>query len=147
MTHTYQVKATYHGGLDGDGGLATSAFEVPFSVPKDLKGAGLGTNPEELLLGAAAGCFLITLGTVLTFGKIPYRLLELRSEIELSTEKGLELTRITHFPTVYLSQAAGPEGLEQVKSAIVRAESFCIVAKALRGNVAISIVPTVKLEE
>lgn len=147
MIHIFEMKAQWKGGLGGSGSLASKGIEVAFSVPKEIDGPGLGTNPEELLLAAAASCFLITLGAILERIKMVPSRLTLRSEIEVTSEKGLKITRIRHFPTIHLpKQAEGPQR-EALTQAIIQAEHYCIVANALRGNVTIEVTPEIQAEE
>ena len=145
MSELFRVKTKWIGGLNGTGELSFRTIEFPFSVPEELKGAGVGTNPEELLLGASAACFLLTLGTVLTLQNIPVHRLELESEIEISTERGLEIKKITHFPKVTLKENSASDNVAKAQTAVTKAESFCLVAKALRGNVATHIVPKIEM--
>ncbi len=144
MSELFRVKTKWIGGLNGNGELSFPTIEFPFSAPKSLNGAGVGTNPEELLLGAAAACFLLTLGTVLNLLKISVHRLRLESEIEVSTAGGLEVKRITHFPKLLLREAAGPEILAKAEQAVVKAEAYCLIAKALRGNVEIKVIPEIE---
>ena len=140
MSHVFEVRANWEGGLSGHGQLTSPALEIPFSASKSLKGAGIGANPEELLLGAAAACFLITLGTVFSLRKIPIGKLSIQSEIEVATENGLSVRRIRHVPSVEDSPASDAE----IHSCVRRAEEFCLISKALKGNVEVAVQYPVK---
>ena len=96
---------------------------------------------EELLLGASASCFLLTLGTVLTLQKIPVQRLTMESEIEVSTAGGLEVKRITHFPNLLLEENRNPEIQTKAEQAVANAEAISLISKALRGNVAVQVTP------
>lgn len=135
MSHHFQTTATWTGGLEGNGSFTAHGLESRFSAPKNLGGAGVGTNPEELLLGAASTCFLITLAAVLSRRKIPFVRLALKSELEVVVDGGLKATRVLHFPRVQL--AAGTDELVQAETlkAIEAAEANCLVARAMSGNV------------
>ena len=141
MSDLFRVKTKWSGGLNGTGELSFQTMEFPFSVPKSFNGVGVGTNPEELLLGASASCFLLTLGTVLTLQKIPVQRLTMESEIEVSTAGGLEVKRITHFPNLLLEENRNPEIQTKAEQAVAKAEAFCLISKALRGNVAVQVTP------
>src|SRR3712207_1512362 len=55
-----KATATWDGGLksgDGTMGLGSGAFEGPFSFRSRFEGEGPGTNPEELIGAAIAGCY------------------------------------------------------------------------------------------
>ena len=68
--------ATWHGSLkEGDGtvALGSGAFEGAYSFPSRFE-EGPGTNPEELIAAAHAGCFSMALSNVLaTAGFVPTR--------------------------------------------------------------------------
>jgi peroxiredoxin-like protein len=139
MTHTFHVEAGYRGGFRGEGELTLGDRPQVFSVPAELRGLGSGTNPEELLLGAAASCFLITLGIALDLRGIAARSLRVESAIEVEGTKSLEVKRITHKPTVCLEGEVTPELEEKVRLVLEQVESFCLVTKALKGNVEVSV--------
>ncbi len=138
MSRTFSLSASWEGALEGNGTLSTQGLEARFSVPVSLGGAGAGTNPEELLLGAASSCFLITLAAVLQRRKIAVSKLEIRSELEVDFEGGLRAKRIRHFPSIKLTSLG--EGVKEgVLQAVDAAEANCLVAKALSGNIAFEI--------
>lgn len=133
--HQFESRTTWTGALDGQGQLITSSTELMFSAPAALGGKGVGTNPEELLLGAAATCFLITLSAVLNRMQVPQQVLRVRSELEVSTEGGLTVRTLTHYPNV---DAESPK----VAKALEIAELNCLVAKAMKGNVVVRVIPS-----
>jgi peroxiredoxin-like protein len=113
------------------------------SIPANLGGPGVGTNPEELLLGAAAGCYLMTLCTLLTNRGISYSKIELHSEGYVEDDHGLRFDRIEHHPTIVVD-AGTDEAM--VKRLALHAEHACMVASALRGNVVVQVVPTIQVQ-
>ncbi len=136
MSHTFKVKAKWVGGLDGHGSLQAKGIETPFSAPEDLKGSGVGANPEELLLSAASGGFILTVGAALGFQKIPVNELSIESEGELVVEGGMRVTKIHHSLVVVPARS---EDSEKIAAAISRAKEMCIISKALKGNVTITV--------
>src|SRR5258708_18502009 len=52
------------GGRDGHGRTTDGELEVDLRVPKEMGGAGGGTNPEQLFAVGYAACFESALGTV-----------------------------------------------------------------------------------
>jgi len=144
MNHLSKVKSQWTGGLNGTGDLTARGIESFFSVPKDLGGPGKGTDPEELLLSAAAGCFLITLGTVLEKRAIPFKKMEMLSHLRYRTDSGYAIEKIEHFLQVVVPKDTNSK---QVREAILRAESFCMIGNALKGNVAIEVMPTIETGE
>ncbi len=139
----FEIKATWKGGLDGSGALTGEGLESIFSVPKKLNGQGLGTNPEELFLGAASTCFLITAGAVLSRMKVPFVQLEMHSDLEVEVGLGLDIRKIIHRPTVTLEKNATPETLKATNQALAQAEQYCMIAKAVKGNVGVEVVATI----
>ncbi len=146
MQHYFETRAHWTGDLHGSGSLAAAGLEAAYSVPKSLDGPGIGTNPEELLLGAAATCFLITLSAVLKRSQIDVRVLNLRSRLEVSTEKGFEIKRIQHFPSIRLPRGADESIAQAAETALRQAEEYCMVAKAIKGNVSVEVVPHIHIE-
>lgn len=47
------------------------------SIPEEMGGPGVGTNPDELLIGAAATCYLITLDAMIERKNLPVEELSL----------------------------------------------------------------------
>jgi Ohr subfamily peroxiredoxin len=60
----YTAHAHVTGGRDGHGRTADSGLELDLRVPKELGGAGGGTNPEELFAVGYAACFESALGAI-----------------------------------------------------------------------------------
>jgi peroxiredoxin-like protein len=143
-THRFSLKGKWSGGLMGSGTIEAGNLKGEISVPSELKGPGRGTNPEEMLLGAAATCYLITLAAILEHRKIPVAQLELSSEAEMTAEGAShKFLKIIHRPAVALSQTADPELKETVRIATERAEKACMVSNALRGNVTVTVEPQI----
>jgi len=53
-----------------------------------------GTNPEELIAAAHAGCFTMALSAKLTEAGFPPRSLDTRADVDLSMDGGPQLSRI-----------------------------------------------------
>ena len=72
-----------------------------------MEGPGEGTNPDEMLLGAAATCYIITLAAMLERALIPVAELTLDSEGIVEVMRGIITYRtIIHRPTITLTSAA-----------------------------------------
>jgi osmotically inducible protein OsmC len=64
-----KASATWNGTLkEGNGSVkgGNGAFEAPFTFGSRFEGSGKGTNPEELIGAAHAGCFSMFLAAQLT---------------------------------------------------------------------------------
>jgi peroxiredoxin-like protein len=141
--HRFEIHGKYQGGLTGKGFFKGSHLEGEFSAPASLSGAGVGTNPEELLAAAANSCFLISLGASLGFQNVTVASIELKTEIEVQTEGELKFTSLTHYPKVALLKETTLETKKKVMACLAKAESFCLVSKAIRNNVTVTVHPEV----
>ncbi|HJV47158.1 MAG TPA: OsmC family protein [Bacillota bacterium] len=142
----FQLKANWNGGRLGKGEISSGNLQTAVSVPEDMGGPGTGTNPEEMLLGAASTCYMITLASVLENRKLPVTSLTLITDGLLSSEGGLHFVSITHKPSITLSLGVNEEQIEMSRKAAERAEQACMISKALRGNVTVHVEPQILVE-
>ena len=86
-----------------------------------------GTNPEELIAAAHAGCFTMALSAKLTEAGFPPRSLDTRADVDLSMEGGPQLSQIR------LKVKAVVPGIDEAKFRAVAddAKQNCPVSKAL----------------
>lgn len=86
-----------------------------------------GTNPEELIAAAHAGCFTMALSAMLTTAGHPPETLDTRAEVDLSMEGGPTLSSIR------LKTKAKVPGIDEVKFRAIAddAKQNCLVSKAL----------------
>ena len=64
-----------------------------------MDGPGIGTNPDEMLLGAAATCYIITLAAMLERSGIKKEALHMNSEAIVDVTKGIfTYQKIIHHP-------------------------------------------------
>jgi osmotically inducible protein OsmC len=129
---TRRAEARWEGGLkDGKGRIAveSGAFEVPYSFAKRF-GDEKGTNPEELIGAAHAGCFTMAFAKRLEDAGHPPRSLHTRAEVifeNLAT--GFAITNIK------LHTEGNVPGMDesQFKDLAEEAKISCPVSKALHG--------------
>lgn len=90
---------------------------------------GRGTNPEELIAAAHAGCFTMALSAKLTDAGHPPDSLDTRAEVDLSMEGGPSLSQIR------LKVEARVPGIDDAKfqSIAKDASENCPVSKALNA--------------
>jgi osmotically inducible protein OsmC len=126
------AKATWNGGLkDGDGAMAlgSGAFEGPFSYKSRFED-GEGTNPEELIGAALAGCFSMALAAGLEAdGKKPFA---------IESEARVHMRNVDGTPTITRIDVATRgrvEGIDQeaFERAAERSKKDCIISRALGG--------------
>lgn len=140
--HIYPLNGTWSGGRNGTGTVHLRHTSVDFSVPENLNGSGAGTNPEELLLAAAASCYVITLSILLKNRNFPLVRIDLESEGIVENEGGLRYDRMIHRPTIVLEQ---PADETLIRGLALHAERTCMVSSAIRGNVDVSVEPKIAI--
>ncbi|KAE8558274.1 OsmC family protein [Paenibacillus polymyxa] len=145
MEHTFLLKADWNGGRNSDGRIEAGQLQTAISIPAEMGGPGVGTNPDEMLLGAAATCYLITLAAMMERASLPVLSLALESEgIVDVTNNIFTYRRIVHRPRVLLSADATESQIEQAVRLAEQAETSCMISRAVAGNVALSTEPVVE---
>ena len=86
-----------------------------------------GTNPEELIAAAHAGCFAMALSAMLTEAGHPPSFIDARASVELSMEGGPHLSQIR------LTVRGEAPGLDaaQFREHAEKAKANCPISKAL----------------
>ncbi|NMP10168.1 OsmC family protein [Paenibacillus polymyxa] len=145
MEHTFLLKADWNGGRNSDARIEAGQLRTAISIPAEMGGPGVGTNPDEMLLGAAATCYLITLAAMMERASLPVVSLALESEgIVDVTNNIFTYRRIVHRPRVLLSVDAAESQIEQALRLAEQAETSCMISRAVAGNVALSTEPVVE---
>lgn len=109
--------------------LGSGAFEGPYSFGTRFESAP-GTNPEELLGAAHAGCFTMALSLGLTKAGHPPASLDTTAAVELDkTGDAFSVTRIR------LTTRGRVPGLDEAKFRELAedAKKNCIISRALSG--------------
>ncbi|RYL95633.1 hypothetical protein EWI07_00175 [Sporolactobacillus sp. THM7-4] len=143
----FNLRGEWKGSRDGIGLVKTHGLETDISVDPSMKGRGIGTNPDELLISALASCYMITLGIRLAKEKIEYDCISIDTEGTVTKKDGLHFDRVVHRPVISVPYTITPEVRKQLLSAIHEAEKDCMIGKAVRGNVNVSVEPTFKTTE
>jgi lipoyl-dependent peroxiredoxin len=124
--------ARWQGGLrDGNGSmrLGSGAFEGQYSFSSRFE-EGTGTNPEELIGAAHAGCFSMALAAGLERAGFPANSVETNARVHLvPSDGGFRISRID------LATNADVPGIEPgaFQEAAESAKANCPVSKALTG--------------
>ncbi len=130
-------EAVWHGSLkEGHGHMqfGEGAFEGTYSVQSRFE-EGPGTNPEELLGAAHAGCFSMALSSGLSNAGFPPNSVQTTAQVHIEKkEAGWTVTRI-HLITQ--AEAPGIEGAAFLELA-EKAKKTCPISRAL-GNVEITL--------
>lgn len=135
--HQFKYNGEWIGGLYGKGSFSAGALSHEISIPKEMNGPGIGTNPEELLVSAAGSCYLITLAAILQFQRVAFKKLTVVSNAIFIEKMGPELKSIEHQVVVY-GAVEDVSQKEKIEQSIKQAENKCMVSVALRGNVSIT---------
>lgn len=114
---------------EGSGSIATgSGLASTFSRASRFAD-GAGTNPEELIGGAHAGCFSQFLALLLSDNDTPPRSIDTTARVSIEvTEGGPTITRIDLSTTVDADLTA-----EEIDEFAQKAKVGCPVSKALTG--------------
>ena len=127
------ASAVWNGSLtDGNGTMrmGSGAYEGPYSFQSRFE-EGDGTNPEELIAAAHAGCFSMALSLVLGSGGNEPESIQTQAKVTLRNleDTGPTITKIA------LTTRARVPGLddEAFQKAATAAKDSCVVARALAG--------------
>ncbi|MDY0407489.1 OsmC family protein [Virgibacillus soli] len=143
--HTFHLTATWPGGRNSEGYIEAGNLKTAISIPPEMDGPGIGTNPDEMLLGAAATCYLITLAAMIERASLPLLEMSLESEGIVDVTNGIfTYEKIMHRPTVMLQKNTHEKDYRLLEKLIYKAEQTCMISKALKGNVKITVSPTIK---
>jgi lipoyl-dependent peroxiredoxin len=114
-------------GGDGTVALGSGAFEGPYSFPSRFE-SGAGTNPEELIGAAHAGCFAMALSNMLAGAGFTPTAVRAEARVHLGkTEAGTSITKIE---LVCRAEVPGIDAAAFAAHAEA-AKKGCIVSRAL----------------
>jgi len=127
----YTANAVVSGGRDGHGRSTDGQLEVELRVPKEMGGAGGGTNPEELFAVGYAACFEGALGAVARRQKLEI------GEVTINSSVGLLPTGDGGFQLTVALDVVKPTGVDaEAAVELVRAaHQVCPYSNATRGNI------------
>ncbi|MFZ3580128.1 OsmC family protein [Virgibacillus sp. DJP39] len=143
--HIFELNASWPGGRNSKGYIEAGNLQTEISIPKGMDGPGVGTNPDEMLLGAAATCYLITLAAMIERAELPLDHMSLVSEGIVDVTNGVfTYKKIIHKPFVSLKKDATKEDYSKLEKLVSKAEKSCMISRAIQGNVALELEPTIK---
>jgi len=143
--HHFHLKADWPGGRNSEGFINAGNLQTKVSIPTEMEGPGVGTNPDEMLLGAAATCYIITLAAMIERAKLPLDRMSLESVGIVEETKGvLTYKKIIHRPFVALTTEATNKDRSLLKRLTEKAETSCMISRALKGNVEITLEATIE---
>ncbi|MEJ8304515.1 OsmC family protein [Saccharibacillus sacchari] len=148
MNHVFRLTAQWDGGRNSSGTIESGELKTAISIPEPMGGPGIGTNPDEMLLGAASTCYIITLAAMLERSSIAVQSLTLESDgIVDVTNNIFTYKSITHRPLLVLAAGQDEEVRVKAERLAHKAESSCMITRALQGNVEVSAEPTIVVAE
>ncbi|MDN4527532.1 OsmC family protein [Fictibacillus fluitans] len=138
--HSFHLKANWPGLRNDVGEIEAGNLKTKISIPPEMDGPGIGTNPDEMLLGAAATCYIITLAAMMQRSKLEKVSLTMESEGIVDVTKGvITYKKIIHRPLIVLKEDASQKDKETAKLLAEKAESSCMITRAIQGNVEVSL--------
>jgi osmotically inducible protein OsmC len=133
-----KASAVWQGGLkDGKGSISTDSGvlkQTQYSFSARFEN-GVGTNPEELLAAAHAGCFTMALSGQLGAAGISAQKLETTATVSLEkVGDGFSITKS------HLDLVATIPGADKAKfdAAVKAAETGCPVSKLFKAEISVS---------
>jgi lipoyl-dependent peroxiredoxin len=129
------ASAVWQGGLkDGNGTISTESGvlkETQYSFSTRFE-EGQGTNPEELIAAAHAGCFSMALaGQLNSAGRTPEKIETEASVTLLKTDAGFTITAV-HLRVRAKVPGATPPDFKEVAE---KAKSGCPVSRLLKAEI------------
>lgn len=136
--HRFTLQTNWQGGRNDVGTLEAEHLKTVISVPPEMDGPGVGTNPDEMLLGAAATCYIISLAAMLEIAKIKAKL-SMESDGIVHVVNGVfTYQQIIHKLSIHLDED-NDKHRRMAERLAHKAERTCMISKALKGNVEITL--------
>jgi len=137
------AEAIWQGTLNEGSGelkLGSGSYQGPYTFLSRFE-TGAGTNPEEMIAAAEAGCFTMALSASLGRQGFPVTRVQTNAEVSLEKqEAGMTITRIT------LSTVGEVPGIDAAKfqDEAEKAKANCIISRALNPNIEFVLNATLK---
>ena len=138
--HLFHLKANWPGGRNDIGTIDAGQLKMEVSIPPEMDGPGIGTNPDEMLLGAAATCYIITLTAMMERSRLKKVQLTMNSIGVVDVTNGvITYKKIIHKPHIILEKGATEKEVERVQRLAEKAETSCMISRAIQGNVEVAL--------
>jgi peroxiredoxin-like protein len=142
--HRFHLKANWPGLRNDVGEIETANLLTKVSIPPEMDGPGIGTNPDEMLLGAAATCYIITLAAMMERSQLDKVSLTMTSVGIVDVTNGtITYKKIIHRPDIVLKSSVTDGDFKLADKLANKAEKACMISRALQGNVTIDVYPTI----
>ncbi|MEH7501635.1 OsmC family protein [Neobacillus drentensis] len=144
--HIFHLKANWPGLRNDVGEIEAGNLKTKISIPSEMDGPGVGTNPDEMLLGAAATCYIITLAAMMERSHLQKEALMMESEGIVDVTNGVfTYKKIIHRPKIVLKPGASKKEVEMAVRLAKKAETSCMISRAIQGNVEMELLATVEV--
>jgi peroxiredoxin-like protein len=143
--HLFPLKSVWTGDSDSDGVLKLPwGAKFAYGIPEATGGKPGRSNPEEMLVAAVVSCYSITYAILAEKKRlvVPEIEVEAEGEVVRQPDRTLKFTAIRSKPKITLVD--GDEGKRKIALDIAhKAEKYCLVSNAIRGNVEVSVEPEI----
>ncbi|GER67757.1 hypothetical protein BpJC7_28120 [Weizmannia acidilactici] len=143
--HHFHLKADWPGLRNDVGTIDCGNLVAKISIPPEMDGPGVGTNPDEMLLGAAATCYIITLAAMMERSHLEKEQLTMESEGIVDVTNGVfTYKKMIHRPEIVLKPDATDKDIRLAYTLAEKAEKSCMISRAIQGNVELELQAAVK---
>ena len=139
--HIFHLESVFAG---GDGTASSDGGNISYGLPVDFGGQSGRTNPEQLLLASVSACYSLTLAVLAERRKLPFVRVEMEAEGIVSQQPGgtLKYESISLKPKIIMS-GADESQLKSITDFAHKAEQYCPISGAIRGQVVMTVEPTI----
>lgn len=130
----YRAQAKATGGRDGRAVSSDNILDVKLAVPREMGGAGGGTNPEQLFAAGYSACFLGAMKFVANRDKI-----EMPSDVSIDGTVGIGQIPDGFGIEVELKISLPGMAREQAEDLVQRAHIVCPYSNATRNNIDVTL--------
>ncbi|AOV07127.1 OsmC family protein [Sporosarcina ureilytica] len=146
--HLFHLTAKWPGGRNDVGTIDAGQLKTKVSIPPEMDGPGIGTNPDEMLLGAAATCYIITLAAMMERSNLAKESLEMESVGVVDVTNGvITYKKIIHKPQITLAKGVTEKEVNRAKKLAEKAETSCMISRAIQGNVEVELEVGIEVTE
>lgn len=142
--HSVLIRGAWHGNYSGTGLIEMGSMSCPISGPAATGGSGDGVSPSTMLVGAASGCYLLTLAAVLQGHRIDPASIKLETDAVFCGPHAPQLQTIVHRVTVTVPSSEAMR-LPAIHRCLELAKVNCVATKTMH-NVSFEVKGTVAIE-
>ena len=146
--HYFHLTANWPGLRNDVGTIDAGNLKTEVSIPLEMDGPGIGTNPDEMLLGAAATCYIITLAAMMERSNLDKEELTMESVGIVDVTKGvITYKKIIHKPRIVLKVIATERDKSLALRLAKKAETSCMISRAIQGNVGVELEAIIEISD